>query len=135
MALVSWRQFHSEEPHVPARDGLATATIEMAVTAIQQGAYDFIEKPFKSDRLLLVVRRALEAAALARENAELRLRVGPETSLTGDSSAIGVCAPASSAWRRPVRARSSTGLRVAERKLLRGWCMRGRAAPMDRSLC
>ena len=43
-------------------------TIETAVPAIQQGAYDFIEKPFKSDRLLLVVRRALEAAALrARE--------------------------------------------------------------------
>jgi len=58
------------------------------VQAIQQGAYDFIEKPFKSDRLLLVVRRALEAAALERENAELRLRVGPETSLTGDSASI-----------------------------------------------
>ena len=53
-------------------------TIEMAVGAIQHGAYDFIEKPFQSDRLLLVVRRALEAAALARENAELRLRAGPE---------------------------------------------------------
>ena len=59
-------------------------TIEMAVAAIQHGAYDFIEKPFKSDRLLLVVRRALEAARLARENAELRLRAGPETELTGD---------------------------------------------------
>ena len=64
-------------------------TIETAVTAIQHGAYDFIEKPFQSDRLLLVVRRALEAAALARENAELRLRAGPETELTGDSPAIG----------------------------------------------
>jgi two-component system nitrogen regulation response regulator NtrX len=65
-------------------------TIEMAVTAIQQGAYDFIEKPFQSDRLLLSGRRALEAAALARENAELRLRVGPENRLTGDSVAAGV---------------------------------------------
>ena len=82
--------FHSEEPHVPVVMISGHGNIEMAVTAIQQGAYDFIEKPFKSDRLLLVVRRALEAAALARENAELRLRVGPETSLTGDSSAIGV---------------------------------------------
>jgi two-component system nitrogen regulation response regulator NtrX len=63
-------------------------TIETAVAAIQHGAYDFIEKPFQSDRLLLVVRRALEAAALAQENAELRLRAGPETSLTGDSPAI-----------------------------------------------
>jgi two-component system nitrogen regulation response regulator NtrX len=62
-------------------------TIEMAVTAIQQGAYDFIEKPFQSDRLLLSVRRALEAAALERENAELRLRVGPENKLIGDGGA------------------------------------------------
>ena len=63
-------------------------TIETAVSAIQQGAYDFIEKPFQSDRLLLSVRRALEAAALARENAELRLRVGPGDRLTGESNAI-----------------------------------------------
>ena len=37
-------------------------TIETAVTAIKKGAYDFIEKPFKSDRLLLLIERALEAA-------------------------------------------------------------------------
>ena len=63
-------------------------TIEMAVSAIQEGAYDFIEKPFQSDRLLLVVRRALEAAQLARENMELRLRAGPETELTGSGHVI-----------------------------------------------
>jgi two-component system nitrogen regulation response regulator NtrX len=82
--------FHSEEPQVPVVMISGHGTIEMAVTAIQQGAYDFIEKPFQSDRLLLSVRRALEAAALARENAELRLRVGPENRLTGDSVAAGV---------------------------------------------
>jgi two-component system nitrogen regulation response regulator NtrX len=80
--------FRSEEPQVPVAMISGHGNIEMAVQAIQQGAYDFIEKPFKSDRLLLVVRRALEAAALARENAELRLRAGPETSLTGDSAVI-----------------------------------------------
>ena len=63
-------------------------TIEMAVNAIQHGAYDFIEKPFKSDRLLLVIQRALEAARLAAENAELRLRAGTETNLTGESAAV-----------------------------------------------
>ena len=36
--------------------------IETAVSAIKRGAYEFLEKPFKSDRLLLVVERALEAA-------------------------------------------------------------------------
>jgi len=81
--------FHREEPQVPVVIISGHGTIEMAVQAIQRGAYDFIEKPFESDRLLLVVRRALEAAALARENAELRLRAGPETALTGTSAAVG----------------------------------------------
>ena len=45
---------HSEEPHVPVVMISGHGTIEMAVGAIQQGAYDFIEKPFQSDRLLLV---------------------------------------------------------------------------------
>ncbi|MGE0221969.1 MAG: sigma-54-dependent transcriptional regulator [Acetobacteraceae bacterium] len=82
--------FHSEQPQVPVVMISGHGTIEMAVGAIQQGAYDFIEKPFQSDRLLLIVRRALEAAALARENAELRLRAGPEATLTGESGAISV---------------------------------------------
>jgi two-component system, NtrC family, nitrogen regulation response regulator NtrX len=80
--------FRSEEPQVPVVMISGHGTIDMAVSAIQQGAYDFMEKPFQSDRLLLSVRRALEAAALARENAELRLRVGPEDRLTGQSNAI-----------------------------------------------
>jgi two-component system nitrogen regulation response regulator NtrX len=81
--------FHSEEPQVPAVMISGHGTIELAVSAIQRGAYDFIEKPFQSDRMLLIVRRALEAAQLARENAELRLRAGPEATLTGDSAPIG----------------------------------------------
>ena len=92
---------HSEEPHVPVVMISGHGTIETAVTAIQHGAYDFIEKPFQSDRLLLVVRRALEAAALARENAELRLRAGPETGLTGNSPAITLLRSAVNAWPRP----------------------------------
>jgi two-component system, NtrC family, nitrogen regulation response regulator NtrX len=79
---------HGEEPHVPVVMISGHGTIEMAVGAIQQGAYDFIEKPFQSDRLLLSVRRALEAALLLRENAELRLRAGPEATLTGESGAV-----------------------------------------------
>jgi two-component system nitrogen regulation response regulator NtrX len=79
---------HQEEPRVPVVMISGHGTIETAVAAIQRGAYDFIEKPFNSDRLLLVVRRALEAAKLASENAELRLRVGPETTLTGEGHTI-----------------------------------------------
>src|ERR1700735_3786480 len=97
--------FHSEEPHVPVVMSSGHGTIETAVTAIQRGAYDFIEKPFQADRLLLVARRALEAAELARENAELRLRAGPETSLTGASPAI-------STLRSSVQRVAPTGSRV-----------------------
>src|SRR3984957_1295182 len=79
---------HQEEPRVPVVMISGHGTIETAVAAIQRGAYDFIEKPFNSDRLLLVVRRALEAAKLAAENAELRLRVGSQTSLTGEGHGI-----------------------------------------------
>ena len=53
---------HREEPQIPVVMISGHGTIETAVRAIQQGAYDFIEKPFNSDRLLLVVSRALEAA-------------------------------------------------------------------------
>ncbi|MFQ5974026.1 MAG: sigma-54-dependent transcriptional regulator, partial [Alphaproteobacteria bacterium] len=62
--------------------------IETAVQAIKFGAYDFIEKPFKADRLLLIVQRAIEAARLRRENEELRLRAGAEAELVGKSPPI-----------------------------------------------
>ena len=50
--------------------------IETAVNSIKLGAYDFIEKPFKADRLILTIRRALEASRLHMENSELRRRIG-----------------------------------------------------------
>ena len=62
-------------------------TIETAVAAIKKGAYDFVEKPFNADRLVLVVNRALEAARLKRENTELRER-SPDWGLVGESSAV-----------------------------------------------
>jgi two-component system nitrogen regulation response regulator NtrX len=79
---------HQEKPLVPVVMISGHGTIETAVAAIQRGAYDFIEKPFNSDRLLLVVKRALENAKLQAENAELRLRIGNEMQLTGDGSGI-----------------------------------------------
>jgi two-component system nitrogen regulation response regulator NtrX len=78
-----------EEPQVPIVMISGHGTIETAVQAIQHGAYDFIEKPFKSDRLILIAERALEAARLKREVSELRLRAGAETDLLGASSSIG----------------------------------------------
>jgi two-component system nitrogen regulation response regulator NtrX len=63
-------------------------TVETAVASIKKGAYDFIEKPFKADRLIHVAGRALEAARLKREVQELRLKAGDESELVGQSSAI-----------------------------------------------
>jgi len=63
-------------------------TIETAVSAIKKGAYDFIEKPFKADRLLLQVVRAVETAKLRRENTELRQRAGAFVEMVGGSAPI-----------------------------------------------
>src|SRR5437764_7841609 len=82
------RVLQAEMPTVPVVIISGHGTIENAVEAIKVGAYDFIEKPFKADRLLLVVARAIEAAQLRRENAELKLRAGGELDLVGASSAI-----------------------------------------------
>jgi len=62
--------------------------VETAVTAIKRGAYDYIEKPFKSDRLLLITQRALEASSLKRENKELRERSTVSSEMIGKSSAL-----------------------------------------------
>lgn len=61
--------------------------IETAVSAIKRGAYDFVEKPFKSDRLLLIVERALEAANLRRENKRLRTQAILPDGMVGASMA------------------------------------------------
>ena len=63
-------------------------TIETAVTAIRKGAYDFIEKPFTADRLLLVVQRALETAQLKRENTALKARSTAGDELIGASAVM-----------------------------------------------
>src|ERR1700732_2735449 len=82
------RQLRAEMPSVPVVMISGHGTIENAVEAIKIGAYDFIEKPFKADRLLLLIARAIEAAQLRRENAELKLRAGGELNLVGASPAI-----------------------------------------------
>ena len=62
--------------------------IETAVSAIKMGAYDFIEKPFKADRLVLVAERALEASRLKREVNDLRMRSGAANRIVGSSSVM-----------------------------------------------
>jgi two-component system, NtrC family, nitrogen regulation response regulator NtrX len=62
--------------------------IETAVTAIRRGAYDYIEKPFKADRMLLVTMRALEASQLRREVKQLKERSTHSAEMIGKSAAI-----------------------------------------------
>jgi len=77
-----------EFPSIPIIMISGHGTIEAAVTAIKRGAYDFIEKPFKTERLLLVLQRALEDLKLRREIEELRVHGGKETELIGHSNQI-----------------------------------------------
>lgn len=75
------------DPDMPVVMISGHGNIETAVSAIKRGAYDFLEKPFKSDRLLLVVERALEAASLRRENKRLRTQAMAPDGIIGLSAA------------------------------------------------
>ena len=77
-----------EQPDLPVVMISGHGTIETAVASIKKGAYDFVEKPFKADRLLHVVERALESARLKREVQELKLKAGDDGELVGQSPSI-----------------------------------------------
>lgn len=94
--------------------------IETAVTAIRRGAYDYIEKPFKADRLILVALRALEASQLKREVKSLKERSTVSAEMVGKSAAINQLrnqidrvAPTNS--RILIRGSSGTGKELAAR--------------------
>src|SRR6186997_1745680 len=77
--------FKQEHPELPIVMISGHGNIETAVAAIKQGAYDFIEKPFKADRLVLVAERALETSRLKREVRELKQLAPLPSSLVGRS--------------------------------------------------
>lgn len=81
-------ELHREHPDLPVVMISGHGNIETAVAAIKKGAYDFIEKPFKVDRLLFMVTRAIDAAKLKRENLELRRRVGDTSDFVGNSTSL-----------------------------------------------
>src|ERR1051326_7412910 len=84
--LAAVKHEHAELPVVMIS---GHGNIETAVSAIKLGAYDFIEKPFKADRLVLVPRRALENFRLKREIKDLKALTPLPTKLVGHSPAIG----------------------------------------------
>ncbi len=78
----------SQHPDLPVVMISGHGNIETAVSAIKRGAYDYIEKPFEADRLVLVAERALEASRLKREVKQLRQRSGEGARLVGSSSVM-----------------------------------------------
>jgi len=77
-----------DNPGIPVVIISGHGNIEIAVAAVKQGAYDFIEKPFNIDQLMVVVRRAMETSRLRRENAQLRLNDVGATEMIGSSAAF-----------------------------------------------
>lgn len=75
-----------DHPDVPIVIISGHGNVEIAVAAIKQGAYDFIEKPFNIDQLLVVIRRAMETSRLRRENVALKRGDSGDSELLGDSA-------------------------------------------------
>src|SRR3712207_7991046 len=78
----------THHPDLPVVMISGHGNIETAVSAIKAGAYDFIEKPFKADRLVLVADRALEASRLKREVKDLKARSVQASRIVGHSPAV-----------------------------------------------
>ena len=77
-----------ENPDVPVVIISGHGNIEIAVAAIKQGAYDFIEKPFNIDQLLVVIRRAMETSRLRRENQALKRQGDVQSEMIGASASF-----------------------------------------------
>jgi two-component system nitrogen regulation response regulator NtrX len=77
-----------ENPDVPVVIISGHGNIEIAVAAIKQGAYDFIEKPFNIEQLLVVIRRAMETSRLRRENQSLKRQDGVQSEMIGGSASF-----------------------------------------------
>ena len=114
-----------QHPTLPVVMISGHGNIETAVAAIRLGAYDFIEKPFKADRLVLVAERALETSRLKRENVELRTRslsadrvVGRSTCANQLRQVIDKVAPANS--RVLIAGAPGTGKELAARMIHAG---------------
>ncbi len=124
-------EIKSRDPTLPVVVISGHGNIETAVAAIKRGAYDFIEKPFQAEQLLLVVGRATETERLKRENESLREKVGYDNELTG-------CSPQINAVRATLKRVAVTGSRVlisgpagsgkeVAARLLHQWSSRERA--------
>ena len=118
-----------EHPELPVVMISGHGNIETAVAAIKSGAYDFIEKPFKADRLVLVADRALETSRLKREVKQLKQLAPQPSTLVGRVRChLRNCARRSNAWRRPTAGFSSSAPRAPARSWRPARCISCRGA-------
>ncbi|MCG6859194.1 MAG: sigma-54 dependent transcriptional regulator [Salaquimonas sp.] len=81
-------EIKAQHPELPVVMISGHGNIETAVSAIKSGAYDYIEKPFKADRLVLIAERALEASSLKKQVRELQEKSADMAELIGQSQAM-----------------------------------------------
>ena len=121
----------ARDPTLPVLVISGHGNIDTAVTAIRQGAADFIEKPFEAERLILLVARATETERLRRENASLKERGSVDDELNGVSTAINnvratVKRVAPTGSRVLITGPAGVGKEIAAR-MLHNWSPRARA--------
>ncbi len=82
------KEFKNTDINIPVIIISGHGTVDLAVSAIKNGAYDFLEKPFNSDKLVILAKRAIESSRLKNENKDLKELISPNISLIGQSSFI-----------------------------------------------
>ena len=81
-------EFKTLRPNIPIIIISGHGTVDMAVKAIKSGAYDFLEKPFNSDKLIILSKRAIESSILVSENINLKTIIAPKIPLVGNSQFV-----------------------------------------------
>jgi two-component system nitrogen regulation response regulator NtrX len=132
------RLLRKENEELPVLIMSGHGTIETAVAATRIGAHDFLEKPIGTERLLLSLQRAIDAARLASENRELRERAGATDALVGDSEVMQrlrsqVALAASATASVLVQGERGTGKELVARAIHAGG--RRRAGPLEKLNC
>ena len=82
------KEFKNINKNIPIIIISGHGTVDLAVSAIKNGAYDFLEKPFNSDKLIILSNRAIENSRLKNENQDLKELIAPNVSLIGNSNFI-----------------------------------------------
>ena len=114
------QEIKRRDPTIPVLMISGHGNLDTAVAAVREGAIDFIEKPFEAERLIYLVDRATETDRLRRENETLRLQVGQEDQLHGNSVAINTVRATLKRVAPTAAEFSFPGLRASARRSRRG---------------